>query len=116
MTINHVTEGLFENDGRKQKKPIVNFVEPDVKGLVCNKTNFMVIAEICGQDTKDWTGKQIEIYPDMVAFRGKVSESVRVRSVPKSNGPVTVTSAQPLPPKPASGVHPDLNDALPFGV
>lgn len=98
VTIDSVTEDLFENEGRKEKKPIVNFAEPDVKGLVCNKTNFLTIASICGDDTNDWRGKKIVIYPELVAFRGKASEAVRVRSLPK----------------PAAPAPPDLDDTIPF--
>jgi hypothetical protein len=99
VTIDSIGEGLFENDGRKRKKPIVYFAEPDVKPLVCNKTNFLTIASIWGDDTKDWLGKKIVIYPDLVSFRGKVSEAVRVRSLPK---PGTATG------------DPGLNDTIPF--
>jgi hypothetical protein len=106
VTIDRVAEDLFENDGRKQKKAIAHFRENGVKPLVLNKTNFLTIATLCGDDTAEWPGKQIVIYPDMVAFRGKVSEAVRVRVTPK-----TAASTQSLP---AAAPKPDFDDTIPW--
>jgi hypothetical protein len=55
----------------------------------------MTIAAICGDDTDDWPDKKIVLHPDMVAFKGKVTEAVRVKRVPL---PAAV----------------ELNDAIPF--
>jgi hypothetical protein len=81
LTIDRVDTALFENDGRKQKKPVVHFREPNVKPFVANKTNFLLIAGGCGDDTDQWPGKQIVLYPDMVPFKGSVTEAIRVRRV-----------------------------------
>jgi len=80
VTIDRVESDVFENDGRKQKKPIV-FFRDNAKPLVVNKTNFQLIAKACGEDSKDWPGKSICIYPVMVSFRGKVQEAIRVKRV-----------------------------------
>lgn len=82
VTIDRVETGIFENDGRKQTKPVVHFRENAVKPLVINKTNFLLIAAACGDDTDMWSGKQIVLYPDLVQFKGTVSEAVRVKRAP----------------------------------
>jgi hypothetical protein len=82
VTIDRVTSDVFENDGKKQAKPIVHFKDAGIKPLVTNKTNFMLIAAACGEDTDMWAGKQICLYPDMVAFKGQVTEAVRVKRAP----------------------------------
>jgi len=79
VTIDRVDSELFENDGRKQKKPVVHFKESDVKPFVTNKTNFLLIAAVCGDNTDSWAGKQVCLYPDLVPFKGKVTEAVRVK-------------------------------------
>ena len=78
-TIDHVKTDVFENDGRKQTKPVVYFREEALKPMVTNKTNFLLIAKICGEDSDSWTGKKIVLYPDTVAFKGTVTEAVRVK-------------------------------------
>jgi hypothetical protein len=39
VTIDRVESATFENDGRKQSKPVIHFKDNGVKPLVCNKTN-----------------------------------------------------------------------------
>jgi len=80
VTIDRVETDVFENDGRRQTKPILSFRD-GFKPLVVNKTNFLLIAKACGEDSKDWPGKSICIYPVMVSFRGKVQEAIRVKRV-----------------------------------
>jgi hypothetical protein len=82
--IDHVTDDVFENDGQKVKKPIVHFRGSALKPLVCNKTNFLILATICGPDTNNWPGKKIALYPDTVGFKGKVQDAVRVRRATSS--------------------------------
>jgi hypothetical protein len=102
VTIDRVETGTFENDGKKQTKPVIQFKDNGVKGLVCNKTNFMLIAAIHGDDTDGWSGKRITLYPEMVSFKGQVTESVRVRRAPEPAAPATTTAGQ------------DMNDSIPF--
>jgi hypothetical protein len=83
VTIMKVVPDIFENDGKKQSKPVIYFEETGVKPLVTNKTNFLAIAASCGKDTDDWAGKQIVLKPDLVAFKGAVSEAIRVKHVTK---------------------------------
>ena len=82
VVIDHIESEEFETDGRRKKKPVVHFKEDSgFKPLVTNKTNFLMIAKICGDDTRDWPGKRVALYPDMVSFKGQVTEAVRVRRV-----------------------------------
>jgi hypothetical protein len=76
-TIAKVIIEEFTNDGEKQNKPVVHFKEA-IKPFVANKTNVNILAKLCGDDTDDWTGKPIGLRMELVSFRGKVTESVRV--------------------------------------
>jgi hypothetical protein len=82
VTIDRVEAGAFENDGKKQTKPVIHFRENGIKPLVTNKTNFLMVAAACGADTDMWPGKQITLYPDLVPFKGTVTEAVRVKRAP----------------------------------
>jgi hypothetical protein len=83
VTIDRVTSEEFEQDGKKLKKPVVHFRNAGIKPLVTNKTNAMLLATACGsEDYNTWSGKQVRLYADLVNFRGKVSEAVRVKRTP----------------------------------
>lgn len=79
VTIDKIATEEFENDGRRQTKPVITFREKSVKPMVINKTNFAIIAKLCGEDTDSWPGKKIGLHMELVSFKGKVSESVRVK-------------------------------------
>ena len=83
VTIDRVETSTFENDGKKQEKPVIHFRDDGIKPLVTNKTNFMAIAKICGDDDEKWGGKQVCLRPDMVQFKGTVTEAVRVTFPPE---------------------------------
>jgi hypothetical protein len=80
-TIDRVEVGQFENDGKKQTKPIV-FFRDGLKPMVINKTNFAIIAAACGDDSDGWAGRRIALSPDTVAFGGRVQETIKVRRAP----------------------------------
>ena len=58
-------------------KPVVSFKGTD-RELVLNKTNGTTIAAMYGDDTDDWTGKEIKLYPTIVDFGGKSVPAIRV--------------------------------------
>jgi hypothetical protein len=83
VTIDRVDAETFENDGRKQIKPVIHFKENGVKPFVCNKTNATVIERISGSDDTDkWIGKKVALFPDFVAFKGAAQEAIRVKRAP----------------------------------
>ena len=65
----------------KEKKPVLYFNKAQ-KGLVLNKTNANVIADAYGDDTANWEGKAVEVYPTEVEFKGKLVDGIRLRVVP----------------------------------
>ena len=93
-----------EQIGRdKDAKPVVYFQGKD-KGLVLNKTNARKIADISGsQDTDDWAGTSILIYPTETEFAGESVECVRVKAPTQQRRQVE----QPVAPIPS-------DDDIPF--
>ena len=72
---------VFEEIGQnKESKPIVYF-EKVQKGLVLNKTNAVEIAATHGDQMEGWTGKEIELFSQMVPFQGQNVPAIRVRAV-----------------------------------
>jgi hypothetical protein len=93
-----------------EHKPILYFQGKD-KGLVLNKTNANNIAAVYGDDTDDWIGGGIQLFPTMVDFQGRSVEAIRVRVAPRK----AASAPQPRPaPAPQNGGHADLDDEIPF--
>jgi hypothetical protein len=83
VVIDKVTAEEFEEDGKKRTKPVVHFRGNRFKPLVTNKTNGMTLAIACGsEDCDTWPGKQVRLYAELVGFKGKVTEAVRVKRTP----------------------------------
>lgn len=87
LTVSAVKEeGLRVNTGGTEDKWIVEFQEmakrkkSDRKRWVLNKTNAMLIASIHGDDSDDWIGKKITLYPTTCQAFGKTVPCVRVRT------------------------------------
>jgi hypothetical protein len=63
------------------KKPVAYFKGGKLKALVLNKTNFESIEEISGSDeTDDWDGVKITLFPSTVRFNGQKVPCVRVKA------------------------------------
>jgi hypothetical protein len=101
--------------GPEQKeKPVITFVD-EPKMLVLNPTNFDLIADILGEDdTKNWVGRVIVLYPDKTPYGGKMTPCIRVK---KYHKPAPVT-AKPQPteidPPPAENIpaNHDMDDEI----
>jgi len=74
ITIASITNETVGDD----LKPVLRWGGSE-QGLVLNKTNAMMIAGDLGQETSDWIGKQIEIYPTQTQFGTKIVPAIRVR-------------------------------------
>lgn len=90
LTIARVAlEEMQSHDNQKTHKPVAYF-EKATKGLVLNRTNATIIADLYGDETDMWTGKRIIIYPTRVKAFGKTVDAIRVRDlVPAKAKPAT---------------------------
>ena len=91
LTITTCTlEEMQSHDNQKVSKPVVYFAKA-TKGLVLNRTNATIIADLYGDETDAWTGKRITIYPTRVKAFGKTVDAIRVREeVPAQPKPAPV--------------------------
>ena len=108
VIIKDVTLEDVGDDGKQ--KPVIRFRGKE-KGFVCNATNYDVIADAYGDETDDWAGQPIELYPTKVAFKGHLTDAIRVRISQAKPAPVS----KPAPtPKPAPALAEALDDEIPF--
>jgi hypothetical protein len=97
-------------------KPVLFFRGKD-KGVVLNKTNANNIGLAYGDDTDEWTSKDVILYEAMVDFQGRSVKAIRIR-VPSAKERNTVPSRslrQAVPPLRESE-NPDdgMEDEIPF--
>jgi hypothetical protein len=96
------TETLKSLDGKESTKTVLYF-KGNKKTLPLNITNWDSVAGICGaDDTDDWPGNRIEVYPTTTTMGGKTVDCIRIRK----------PGEQPKQAKAASGN--DMNDEIPF--
>lgn len=98
----------FEPVGQKKEmKPILYFAGKD-KGLVLNKTNAAKIISLLGtEETEEWGGNSIAIYPTETSFQGDMVDCIRVKAVaiPRNGRPAP--AQQPVE-------EPITDDDIPF--
>jgi hypothetical protein len=100
-----IADVKVEGVGRdKEVKPVVYFVGKQ-KGMVLNRTNSKKIADIAGsQDTEDWPGTKIAIYPTTTEFGGEEVECIRIKA------PKAAEKPKPAP----EPVDDSEEDSIPF--
>ena len=72
--------------GKDEKEELILSFEESAREMVLNRTNAHSISEIHGDETDDWAGKQIVLYPTKVQAFGKSHEVIRVRPTASTNG------------------------------
>jgi len=98
LTIQSVQiEDLGGEDSPKDRKPVVMFKETS-KGLGLNRINSNTIAKLLGEETDQWTGKRITLFPTTTEFKGDTVPCVRVRDIlPPQAAATTPAAPEPLP-------------------
>ena len=94
----------------KERKPVLIFKDAQ-KRLICNRTNYESIADVYGEETDLWPGKQITLYGDRASFGGKIVDCVRVKA------PNQTATAEVVPLEGAAEAKPaeqDTGDSIPF--
>lgn len=98
------TDTFGTGDDATQKT--VLYFRGDVKPLPLNMTNWDSVAEITGcDDTVEWRGHRIELYPSTTQMRGSVVPCIRIRA------PGQKDLLQKPRPKPDDN---DMDDEIPF--
>ena len=100
-------ETLKSPDGKEQNKTVLYF-RGAKKALPLNITNWDACAEICGEDTDDWPGHQIELHPAKTQMAGKTVDCIRIRPPAQRELP------KQKPPAPEPPPTDDMNDAIPW--
>src|SRR5258706_5164387 len=82
--------------GNDAEKKTVLYFRNGVKPLPLNKTNWDAVAAIAGDDTDNWPGHRVELYPTTTELKGKVVDCIRIRA-PQQTSSSTWTVSTPNP-------------------
>ena len=66
--------------GSDAEKKTVLYFRNGVKPMPLNMTNWDAVAAIAGDDTEDWPGHRLELYPTTTELKGKVVDCIRIRA------------------------------------
>jgi hypothetical protein len=108
LTIASATlETLKNPKGEEQKKIVLGFRKAK-KTLPPNLTNFEAVVDATGEDdTENWPGHKVELYPSEVQMGGKMVDCIRIRAAAQGVlKPKTKAAAAP--------VSDDMDDEIPF--
>jgi hypothetical protein len=109
VEIEHAPIETLKNPKGEEQRKVVLYFKGAKKALPLNLTNFDAVAEIAGSDeTNDWPGTRIELYPATTMMGGKITDCIRIR---RSREELPI-SPPPPPTKPA--VDPELNEEIPW--
>jgi hypothetical protein len=106
-------ETLTGFDGQQQTKTVLYFTNTRKK-FPLNRTNWNAVADVTGEeDSENWPGHKIELYPSTTEMNGKTLPCVRVRTP-------MVRAAEPRPPARTDATAArrdaaaDMDDEIPF--
>ena len=74
------------------EKHLVVYFRGKQKALILNKTNASYLAAAIADETDDWPGHEIVLYPTKVNFQGKMVDAIRIE-MPAPNGAPKVQAA-----------------------
>ncbi|WP_027525572.1 hypothetical protein [Bradyrhizobium sp. Ec3.3] len=80
--------------GNAETKTVLYF-RCGMKPLPLNMTNWDSVAAIAGDDTDNWPGHRIELYPSTTTLRGSTVDCIRIRA-PKAPPAAKVGDAIPF--------------------
>ena len=69
----------FEKVGEEREEKGVIFYREHKRGMVLNRTNLLRIIALHGDETDDWKGKRITLYPSEADFGGRTVPCIRVK-------------------------------------
>jgi hypothetical protein len=72
-------ESMKDMNGGNVDKPVLSFVN-QTKSMVLNKTNAGLLVELHGNESDNWPGKRIQLYPTKASLGGRSVDAVRIRS------------------------------------
>lgn len=88
MTLTIRDVEMSDDTAFEEQRPLAYFEEIEPP-FVLNRTNVKTLRAAFGNETDDWVGQRVTLYPTEVDYQGKLVATIRIR-IPKSKAaPVT---------------------------
>jgi hypothetical protein len=99
-------------------KPVLYF-RGAKKGLALNVTNAKTIAAAYGEETDDWMGQELILFPTVTEFQGRTTPCIRVRAPQPKDRPREAAATTRVATNGNGGsrlpaARAELSDAVPF--
>jgi hypothetical protein len=79
VTIERAPLETLKNKNGEDIKTVLYF-RGAKKALPLNRTNWDSCADLCGDDSDDWPGHQIQLYPTTTSFGADTVDCIRIRA------------------------------------
>lgn len=121
-TVAQADIGWVGEADQARQQIMLSFEESD-KQLGLNKTNAKAITGLYGDDTDDWIGEQVVLFPARVDFQGKMVDAVRIDETQsrkllqdklKAQKAQQQKPAAKAPTKPVTQAEVDASEDIPF--
>jgi len=107
-----VTEETVGQGADKKTKLVVWFKGQE-KGLILNKTNGSILAEIYGDETDDWKNKRVVLMTQKVEYQGKRVDGIRINEEATRSAVQGLLGEQSKKPAPAL-TQQEADDDIPW--
>lgn len=80
-TIARITQEEMNDDGGGKVLKHIVYFNGNIKPMVLNKTNALIVSTFLGDDPSTWVGRSVEIYADpTIQMKGKITGGLRMRA------------------------------------
>jgi hypothetical protein len=115
VTIKEAAQEKLKNGNGEEETKTVLYFQKGKKALVLNLTNWTKIADVTGEDDSDnWPGHRIEVFPTTTEMKGKEVDCIRVRKPGQGELPIKKKTAPPPMPEPKPPLADELDDEIPW--
>jgi hypothetical protein len=105
-------EELKSAEGKSQTKTVLYFKKAK-KMLPLNRVNWDAVADATGEDdSENWAGHKLELYPTTTEMKGKMVDCIRVR--PPGQRELPKMRQKAPAPKPPVSAGEEMDDEIPF--
>jgi hypothetical protein len=94
----------------KERQQVVLYFSRTLKPLPLYMTNYDSVADILGEETEDWGGGRIELYPTTTVMSGVTKPCVRIRKPPEASAKKAAKAPKAAP----AAAKPDFDDEIAF--
>ena len=119
LVIDTVLHHKLTNNGVEAEKPVCFFTDPATgkrvpQGLVLAPMKWDAVEAATGfDDTNDWTGERVELFPDTTVFQGKRVPTIGIRKPTQPDLPLPKTKKAAATKAKAAKPEPDMDDDVP---